>query len=167
VVLVLVPGYGDTLQAMKAGILEIADVVAVNKGDTPGADQTRKELAQQRYERQDPTGGEPWQVPVVLTSALRREGVDRLLAEIDRHHQFTGSSAWRQLTEQRRQQSRFVGFVESLVRQQLLGAAQEAAEQERLTDPFGAAQEYVTRLLDAHTQITAGPHRVAAGTESR
>lgn len=167
VVLVLVPGYGDTLQAMKAGILEIADIVAVNKGDTPGADQTRKELAQQRYERENPAGGEPWKVPVVLTSALRREGVDRLLTEIDRHYEFKDSSAWKEMTEQRRQQSRFVGFVESLVRQHLMSAAWEAAEQERLADPFGAAQEYVMRLLDAHTEITSDPQRVAAGTESR
>lgn len=167
VVLVLVPGYGDTLQAMKAGILEIADIVAVNKGDTPGADQTRKELAQQRYERRDPSGGKPWKVPVVLTSALRREGVAELLAQVDRHYDFQGSSAWKQLTEQRRRQARFVGFVESLVRQHLLTAAEEAVEQERLTDPFGAAQEYVMRLLEAHTQITTGPLRAAAGTESR
>jgi putative protein kinase ArgK-like GTPase of G3E family len=101
----------------------------------------------------------------MLTSALRSEGVDKLLASIDRHYDFKRNSGWKELTERRRQQSRFVGFVESLVRQHLLAAAEEVAGQDHLEDPFGAAQAYVTRLVDAHNQITTGPLRVAAGTE--
>ena len=154
VVLVLVPGYGDSLQAMKAGITEIADVVVVNKADSPGAEQAAKELASQGYARQDPTGGASWPVPVVLTSALRREGIDRLVAALDEHFAFTGSTGWRAHTERSRQRARFVAFVQDRLRDELLSHVEADADGAGLSDPFGAAEEYVERLLKAHSTIT-------------
>ena len=149
VVLVLVPGYGDSLQAMKAGITEIADVVAVNKGDLPGAAQAMKDLRSQGFERRHPTGGEPWPVPVLLTSALRHEGVAELLASIDDHAGFTAANGWRAAVEVRRRRSRFVSFVENRLRQQARRAAESVADSDLLEDPYGAADAYVGRLLRA------------------
>jgi len=67
VVLVLVPGAGDEIQAMKAGILEMADIFVVNKSDLPGAQKVQTELMQTLHLRDIPDGG--WHPPVLLASA--------------------------------------------------------------------------------------------------
>jgi LAO/AO transport system ATPase len=72
VVLVLQPQTGDELQWEKAGILEIANIVVVNKSDLPGADRTAADIAQQL---QTPTGPA---VPIVKTSVARNEGIEEL-----------------------------------------------------------------------------------------
>ncbi|MFD7407836.1 methylmalonyl Co-A mutase-associated GTPase MeaB [Streptomyces sp. NPDC059866] len=162
VVLVLVPGYGDSLQAMKAGITEIADVVVVNKGDTPGAEQTAKELAAQGFERTGPPGTKPWQVPVLRASALRDEGVAELVAAVDEHYEFTGSTQWRAAGERARRHAQFVAFVGDRLREELLAPAGAALDDELLADPYGAAERYVQALLSAHRRMATRPR---IGTE--
>jgi LAO/AO transport system kinase len=83
VLLVLMPGSGDSVQALKAGIMEIPDVIAVNKMDHPAAktmlNEVRSVLA---------LGGErEWSPPIVLTEASRGENVERLWSEIERHRE--------------------------------------------------------------------------------
>ena len=84
VVVVTVPGMGDDIQAIKAGILEIADIFVVNKADRPGADQTAAELRmllsldEQRKER-------AWRVPIVKTSAATGEGISDLADKLAAH----------------------------------------------------------------------------------
>jgi LAO/AO transport system kinase len=84
VVVVSVPGMGDDIQEIKAGILEIADVFVVNKADRPGADQTAAELRmllsldERRKER-------IWRVPIVKTNAMTGEGVSELADKIAAH----------------------------------------------------------------------------------
>jgi LAO/AO transport system kinase len=83
VLLVLMPGSGDSVQALKAGIMEIPDVIAVNKMDHPAAktmlNEVRSVLA---------LGGErDWSPPIVLTEASRGENVERLWSEIERHRE--------------------------------------------------------------------------------
>ncbi len=160
VVLVLVPGYGDSLQAMKAGITEIADVVVVNKSDTPGAEQTFKDLAAQGFQRTGPDGGPPWPVPVLQASALRQEGVAELVDAVDEHYRFTGRTQWRAAHEHARRRARFVAHAGDRLREELL---ETAADARALTDPYGAAEEFVTELIEAHRRLTA--HR-AAGAET-
>src|SRR2546427_199583 len=81
VVLVLMPGSGDSIQALKAGIMEIPDVIVVNKADHPLTDTMVREirgvlsLAPQRG----------WRVPIVKTEAARGEGVDELVTRLDEH----------------------------------------------------------------------------------
>ena len=80
-VLVLVPGLGDDVQSLKAGVMEIADIFVVNKSDLPGADRVETEiLAMQGLGAHD----EHWLPPVVRTVASTGEGVEALLAEVDR-----------------------------------------------------------------------------------
>ena len=74
VVLVLMPGSGDSVQALKAGIMEIPDVIAVNKMDQPGAKAMQNDI--RGVIALDPDAD--WRPPIVLTEALRGEGVDRL-----------------------------------------------------------------------------------------
>src|SRR5512145_3087679 len=85
-VVVVVPGLGDDIQAIKAGILEIADIFVVNKADREGADKTRKELetmvSMNSYVEGD------WVPPVVPTVALDDSGLPELLEEIERHRRF-------------------------------------------------------------------------------
>jgi LAO/AO transport system kinase len=81
-VLVLVPGLGDDVQAMKAGLMEVADVVAVNKADLPGARDTANVLRQALRALHD---GEPWIPPVVQVSAVEGTNVDGLLEQVAAH----------------------------------------------------------------------------------
>lgn len=167
VLLVLVPGYGDSLQAMKAGILEIADVVAVNKGDLPGADAARRDLRAQGYERRGPgdgTDGAVWRVPIVLTSALRHEGVDELLRAVDEHYAFTAEAGWKATTELRRRRARFTAFVEARLRDVARAAAGAVSDDTVLDDPYGAAQAYVDRLVGPHA--TTDHSRDLSGMEN-
>jgi LAO/AO transport system kinase len=99
VVVVLVPEAGDTIQVMKAGLLEIAHVFVVNKADREGALRMKAELEQMLQLR--PTTS--WSVPVLLTEATRDRGVDELAAAIDAHrrHVTTDGAARRAAAEHR------------------------------------------------------------------
>lgn len=81
VVVVLVPEAGDTVQVMKAGLLEIAHVFVVNKADREGAIRMQTELQTMLQLRPNPT----WDVPVLLTEAHQDRGVDELVAAIEAH----------------------------------------------------------------------------------
>jgi len=86
----LAPGMGDGIQAAKAGILEIGDVYVVNKADRDGADTLRRELRTMLALAEQPEGS--WRPPIVKTVASRNEGLDEVVAEIDRHHAWLESS---------------------------------------------------------------------------
>jgi LAO/AO transport system kinase len=81
---VMVPGMGDDIQAIKAGILEIADVFVVNKADRDGADRTARDLAVM-LEMGNRREGE-WLPRVMKTEANRGVGIDELVAEFENHH---------------------------------------------------------------------------------
>ncbi len=81
VAVVLTPESGDTVQTMKAGLLEIADVFVVNKADRPGAAALARELSLS-VELDDRSG---WKAPVLLASAMRNEGIERVLQLLDQH----------------------------------------------------------------------------------
>jgi len=88
VLIVQTPAGGDGIQAVKAGILEIGDVFAVNKADTPGADRTvssLREAVQFRLDLKDP---DAWHLPVVKTQATEGIGIDQLLDAVDKHIEF-------------------------------------------------------------------------------
>ena len=96
VVLVLMPGSGDSIQALKAGIMEIPDVIAINKMDHPAAktmlNEVRSVLSLDR-ER-------PWRPPIVLTEATRGENVPKLWEKVEEHRAFLEADGL--LEEQRR-----------------------------------------------------------------
>jgi LAO/AO transport system kinase len=91
VIVVLCPGAGDGVQAMKAGILEIADLIVVNKADLPGADGLAAQLedaASARASGRAPSGapgGERWTAPVITASAGIGRGLEELEAALERH----------------------------------------------------------------------------------
>ena len=83
VLVVLVPESGDAVQAMKAGLMEVASVFAVNKSDNPDAPALVRALRQSLHLRPPPADG--WTIPVVRVSALHGEGIDALVAHLDAH----------------------------------------------------------------------------------
>ncbi len=86
VVVVLVPESGDGIQAMKAGLMEIADIFVVNKADRPGADHVLNDLRGALHLRAGETlDPAQWAIPVLKTVAQTGEGVPELLDAIDRH----------------------------------------------------------------------------------
>jgi LAO/AO transport system kinase len=86
---VLVPGMGDDIQAIKAGIMEIGDIFVVNKADRPGADKTVTEVTMMMSLVEE--HGD-WVPPIVKTVASRGEGIEELDAAIVRHYDYLASS---------------------------------------------------------------------------
>jgi LAO/AO transport system kinase len=120
-VLVLTPAGGDGVQAFKAGIMEIADVLVVNKADLPGADRLGRELrAAQMLGPHDETTFFP---PVVQTVASRDEGTDALLAAVQAHRDHLGQAG---LQTRRLERARFE--LRSLVQQRAAVLASAAGE---------------------------------------
>ncbi|WP_425447838.1 methylmalonyl Co-A mutase-associated GTPase MeaB [Dethiothermospora halolimnae] len=88
VVMITVPGLGDDIQTFKAGTMEIGDIFAVNKSDLFGADRTATEL-KAMLDLSDKKDRRP---PIVKVSATKKEGIDKLLNEIDDHMEYLKSS---------------------------------------------------------------------------
>jgi LAO/AO transport system kinase len=118
-VVITTPAGGDGIQVIKAGILEIADIFVINKADMTGADKVAKELRRLVHETKTGSG---WEPPVVLTVATSGEGVDELVAAIDRHRARIEESG----ELQRRRAERFRAEVESIVADRAVSAARQA-----------------------------------------
>lgn len=88
---VSVPGLGDDVQTLKAGILEIADILVVNKADREGAEEFANMLRAAQLLSGE-SGSETWKTPVVLTSALQSEGVVELMETILKHREAVNTS---------------------------------------------------------------------------
>jgi len=100
---VLVPGLGDVIQSMKAGIMEIADIYVVNKADQPGADQLYSEIMY-RVDQDVHMKGRKWVPPVIKTIAVEGKGEDVLLDAIMQHRTYLEESG--ELIEKRRDRTR-------------------------------------------------------------
>ena len=90
VIVVLVPESGDSIQVMKAGLMEISDVFAVNKSDRPEADKLVRELV--ANVGLNPHDEHSWMIPVCKTEANRDVGVEELLAEVAKHQDYLEKS---------------------------------------------------------------------------
>ncbi len=86
IVLVLMPGSGDSIQALKAGVMEIPDIIVVNKADHPLTDTMVREIRGVLSLKPTVEGG--WRVPIVKTEAARGEGVEELVAKLDEHRAY-------------------------------------------------------------------------------
>ncbi|WP_159943087.1 MULTISPECIES: methylmalonyl Co-A mutase-associated GTPase MeaB [unclassified Nocardiopsis] len=150
-VVLCAPGMGDSVQAAKAGVLEVADVFAVNKADRDGARATLRELRQMvaMKDRAD----EEWKPPIVMTVASRDEGVDELWERMEQH--FAHLEASGELTARRRTRARdeVQAIVLELLRSRmgrigdeagLDALAREVAEGVR--DPYSAAEVLAKEL---------------------
>lgn len=101
--LILVPGLGDTIQSMKAGVMEIADIFVVNKADRPAADQLFSEVSL-RVEQDSQIKPKTWASPVVKTIAVEDQGVAELWEAIEQHRNHLKDSG--EFLENRRRRTR-------------------------------------------------------------
>src|SRR3989442_10586132 len=157
VLVVSAPGMGDEVQAIKAGILEIADIFVVSKADKPGADQTVAELAmllsldpnRRLHDKSKPY----WRIPVLKTAAIKNQGITQLVDAVQQHRQYLLESGMLANRAQRQVRSE----VESLVLHAVMNALRdELTEDEwqkmleditaRERDPYSVANELQKRI---------------------
>jgi LAO/AO transport system kinase len=154
VIVVLVPEAGDAIQAMKAGILEIADIFVVNKADREGAETVADDLRQML--RLNPKH-EWWEVPVLTTQAVNDVGIDELYTQIKNHHKALEDSGRMAVRRQEQHRAEFLEVVERTIRERILAlirkdksltAALEKVKKGNI-DPYTATDE----LLDSKTLL--------------
>lgn len=146
VVVVAVPGLGDVVQTLKAGILEIADVFAVNKADHPESERTVNELRSML--RLWPVQG--WEPPVIPTVATTGQGVEALLAAVDHHRRYQESSGALARRRRERAKAEILRAAEVRLRDRLLAKAGPELEELARQVETGSltAREAARRLLD-------------------
>ena len=157
VLVVSAPGMGDEVQAIKAGILEIADIFVVSKADKPGADQTVAELAmllsldpnRRLHDKSKPY----WRIPVLKTSAIKDQGITQLVDAIEQHREYLVESGMLAHRAQRQVRSE----VEALVVHAVMNALREELTEDewqklledittRERDPYSVAGELQERI---------------------
>jgi GTPase len=136
VVLALMPGSGDSIQALKAGIMEIPDVIAINKLDHPMAKTMLNEVRQ--VLALGPKEG--WQPPIVLTEALRGEGVDTLWEKIQEHRAWLESEGELERRRRRNLAQEVFGVASVRARRRIEEAVRDDPELRRLLDEVQARQ---------------------------
>ncbi len=144
VVLVLMPGSGDSVQALKAGVMEIPDVIVVNKADHPLTDTMVREI--KGVLALGPTGH--WSIPIVRTEAGRGEGVQELAEKLDEHRAFIESEGT--LSERRRRNlmNEVLAIATSRIRRELEASVRDDPAVKELLD------RVVSRELDPASAAT-------------
>jgi LAO/AO transport system kinase len=157
IVLVLMPGSGDSIQALKAGVMEIPDIIVVNKADHPLTETMVREirgvlsLAPQRG----------WRVPIVKTEAHKGTGVEELVAKLDEHRAYIEAEGTLSLRRQRNLRSEVVGICTYRLRRRL-------EEQLDADETFaGLLEEVVGRRVDPATAATRILERLDAAAAAR
>ena len=157
-VVLLAPGMGDGVQAAKAGILEVADVLAVNKADRDGARRTVRDLeyaiAMSEEGAAGRAGGAGWTRPVVSTVAVRGEGIDDLVAALDAHRAWLDGSGARAVRRRARAAAEIEAIALDQVRSRIgdvRGAGALPGLADRVVagelDPYGAADALLDTAL--------------------
>jgi LAO/AO transport system kinase len=147
----LAPGMGDAIQAVKAGVLEIADIFVINKADRPGADATYRDIQGMLALGERAPGD--WRPQVVRTTAARGEGIDDVVAAIEKHRGWLADTGELRLRRERRA----AGEVEAIALGTLrarIGSLREGTALTTLAarvadgeiDPYAAADELIKGL---------------------
>jgi LAO/AO transport system kinase len=141
-VVLVVPGMGDSIQAAKAGVLEVADVLVVNKADRPDTQATVRDLRSMVA-----LAAADWKPPIVTTVATSGEGIDELVRQLDRHWSWLESSGERERRRLARARDEVTALVFGVIRDRLEvpdGLAARVADG-RL-DPLEAADELLASI---------------------
>jgi LAO/AO transport system kinase len=146
VLVVLVPGLGDDIQSMKAGLMEIGDIFVLNKADREGADRLEEQL-QAMLSLVMPRDG--WHPPVIRTVATENLGIVELADTVEKLRKHFESSGMRQKKSVEHWKNRLIEMLESRLLEKVLGGrtgeamlnAFAAAVAERKQDPFSAVNE--------------------------
>jgi LAO/AO transport system kinase len=163
-VVIEAPEMGDEVQAIKAGLLEVADLVVVNKGDKPGAQRTASQLRAMLVAAPRAAGGSgsvdrprPKQPEVLITTASTGDGVAELLAALDRHRSTTAADDGDRAGQARlaRAEAQVWAILSDRLRARLHEARLAASTASTLSavaehrlDPYAAADELLERLIE-------------------
>jgi LAO/AO transport system kinase len=144
--LIEMPGMGDEIQTLKAGILEIGDVFVVNKGDREGTNQLVKELQTvAEYKAME----EKWKPPVLVTIATEGQGIEEVVESLEKHLVYLKESGEYQKKERERAKGEFTRIVQDLLLKKTVASEKSKKRFEELlneimqkrTDPYTAAEE--------------------------
>jgi LAO/AO transport system kinase len=147
IVLVLMPGSGDSIQALKAGVMEIPDIIVINKADHPLTDTMVREirgvlsLANLDGDRSDPAHP-GWRVPIIKTEAANGRGIDELVEKLDEHRAHIKREGEIEARRRRNLRSEVLAIATARMRRQLEDEIAQDPEFARLLD------EVVQRRLD-------------------
>jgi GTPase len=150
VVLVLMPGSGDAIQALKAGVMEIPDVIAINKRNHPAAKTLLQELRSTLVLQR---GG--WTIPIVLTEAVEGAGIEELWAAVEAHRAFLEGSGELERARRQRLGAEVFALASARAKTHLERAVAGDAElarlladvEERRLDPLSAVREVLERVF--------------------
>ncbi|MGA7562221.1 MAG: methylmalonyl Co-A mutase-associated GTPase MeaB [Desulfobaccales bacterium] len=154
-IVVTVPGLGDDIQAIKAGILEVADILVVNKADREGASRVYQDLLRM-LELHDPARASAWRPPVLLTQAKDDQGIGELMDAVQRHREFLEGDpeAFQaaRITRGRQELLELLkeGVFRQLLRQLTADGRLEGLLQEilaRRDDPYSASEALIQDIL--------------------
>jgi LAO/AO transport system kinase len=162
-VVVLVPGAGDTIQTMKAGIMEIADIFVVNKADHQGADQVMVDL--EVMLEMNPKRSW-WQVPILATQAHKGLGIQELYEQIENHRQVSSRSGRLYERRKMRLKDELMEIVQRRIQTQLLGLIERDEEFSTMmeqvergeVDPYSAAQEMLNNRSLVQSRLAEFRH---------
>ncbi len=156
-IVVLVPGMGDDVQTIKAGIMEIADIFVINKSDRDGAERVEREIRAMQAITPARSGGglkDDWTPPIVKTVASNGSGIDELVATIGKYHAYLEQSDralsrrienWRKRIAEMLRDALFQRvFSHYMSESEGLRYATEVAEHKR--DPYSLVEKFVARL---------------------
>jgi LAO/AO transport system kinase len=155
-VVVTVPGMGDDIQAIKAGILEVADILVINKADREGAARTYQDLVQM-LELQAHRKASAWKAPVLMTQAKDNEGIAELMAAVNDHQEFLSrdGGAARYQARAFRVRQEFLELLKEGVFRHLLQQIEGDGRLDQIiqdilaqrTDPYSASEALVLSTL--------------------
>jgi LAO/AO transport system kinase len=151
-VVVLVPGMGDDIQAIKAGIMEIGDVFAINKADRDGVLRTERELEQLLSISERPDG---WKPPIIKTVATENNGIEAMAEAVASYANYTvshgeqiesrrASVAEHRIIELLRDRLLKIALNNGIGRDELRAMARSVADRRR--DPYSVVEEIIARL---------------------
>ena len=157
VMVVAAPGMGDDIQAIKAGILEIADIFVVSKADKPGADQTVAELSMllslDPMRRQHDKSKPYWRIPVLKTAAIKDQGITQVVDAMKEHYNYLVESGMLAHRAQRQIRSEIEALILHAVVHTLKAKTTEDEWQQmiedikaRKRDPYSVAAELEERI---------------------
>jgi LAO/AO transport system kinase len=153
IVLVLMPGSGDSIQALKAGVMEIPDVIVINKSDHPLTDTMIREirgvLSLANLDRTPEEVRGRWRVPILKTEAARGEGIDELVLSLREHREHIRAAGQLQERRARNLRSEVLAIATARMRRRLEEELHEDAEFQRLIE------EVVARRLDPASAAAA------------
>ncbi len=151
-ILVLMPGSGDDIQAIKSGIMEIGDIFVVNKGDLPGANKSASEITASLELSSTKT---EWRSPVIVAVAETGDGIDEVWKSVQKHRDYLNSSGLLQERRKSKVQAELSEIVAEMARENLRNSLKNSQEVksvlsqvvDREVDPHTAAESLIRSLF--------------------